>query len=99
MTNVILGPGKYQTKGGNIAVVVDTTDDMAIGWVGPAPRIWYRTHGIADSQPSSETDITGPYVEPPKLREVWIHFEANNDLGSASTVPIDGWTHMVEAAK
>jgi hypothetical protein len=74
MTNIITGPGEYETKDGQVFVIEHTNATHAFGYMigSEGPRIWLVHTGKECVDPDdSGYDITRKYTPLPKLREGW----------------------------
>jgi hypothetical protein len=96
---IIIGPGKYVCKSSRparhvIADIKDVLGRFAIGWYLDRPLSWDINSGECLDDHSEDLDITGPYVEPPKPREVWIKFSDGG--ASIINIPSPGFKHFRE---
>ena len=96
-------PGKYLTMAGQIAEVLAVRGDLlpiAVGFVAPNDYgcVWKAENGKSYADPRDDYDIIGPYVEPPKLREVWVEFTAH-EVSAVWRHETPNTVHFREVAK
>ncbi len=99
-----------------VVEVIDAAGLDAMGWLffedgTKAAHIWNANSGVVSNWINDDLDITGPYVEPPKLLECWMnvtdkgefypyssHYAAD-EIGSHTPGWVRVGVHMMEVKK